>query len=976
MKTAHYNLLIINTFILLQLGCLVVLANQPIKEPTKTDSLLALRQQYKKDKNWVGWRKVSTEAANIYQATAQWEKWYQARKGIVRTFFRTDKLDSALISMQHTTQQLGALPDSLNQWSADAYNIMASITKRMGQSEQQENYLYKALQFAQQKADTSTQIKALNGLMSLMDDKGDYHQIITYGQQALPLLKSPAGSTYRTNTYNNLALGHRSLGEYDTAVVYFKRSLAIDSTRERTISFLALTHNDNANYEQAIKLFKKRAKLITDDSLALINNYRRLGIAYGGQEKYKEVEAAFQQAEQLIEATQETDEAGALYVCWGDALLDQNKAKKAAEFYHKALHYSLPNFPINTPLKENPATELCATEIWAVQALLNKGNAFFEIAQQSQQATDYTTALTSLETALTAAQIRTRDNQSQSALFLTDYYFPARENCLMACERLYQLTKDQQYLEKAFEITQKSKAMLTLGALQEDEAKVDASIPDSLLAQDQALKDRLQYLQEQIYDGKLQQQKKEVYLLQDSLLKTQKAHADFVHQMERNYPAYHELKYADQYVSSARIQQDLLGENQALLAYFMGDSLIFLQVISPNQQRLYTQAIPKDFQKLIIDFRKSATDFRFFSHADSSLIAYQLYAQSAHRLYDLLLKKAVEDFDPSVKELLIVPDGLLGYIPFEALLLQPPPSTDRIAYHQLDYLFQHYPIHYAYSTPLLWKSFQRTRQKAAKLYAGFAPIYDAATASQLDSIEAVVKRSADSQITLRSGWNDLPNARKSVTKISQQFKGDAYLEKAATEAQFKALASDYRILHLAMHGWLNDRNPSFSSMIFSQDQQESKDGNLNVLEICNLQLQADLVVLGACNTGFGAIERGEGIMSLNRAFAYAGCPSMVMSLWSVPDQETSRLMEGFFQHLYDGQAIHTALRAAKLAYLEDPNVTPMRMHPFFWAGFVTSGDYRAVIQASNGSWWWLGLLGLGVVGVLGWGMYRSRQSSK
>ena len=137
-------------------------------------------------------------------------------------------------------------------------------------------------------------------------------------------------------------------------------------------------------------------------------------------------------------------------------------------------------------------------------------------------------------------------------------------------------------------------------------------------------------------------------------------------------------------------------------------------------------------------------------------------------------------------------------------------------------------------------------------------------------------------------------------------------------------------------------NPLYSKLVFAPSD-SLEDGFLNVHEIYPLNLNADLVVLSACNTGQGKIEKGEGIMSLSRAFSYAGSPRMIASLWKADDATTSQIMVGLYKMMNDGYSIHEALREAKLKFLTDQKVTAFR-HPYFWSGFVLYDQHADTLR--------------------------------
>jgi CHAT domain-containing protein len=180
--------------------------------------------------------------------------------------------------------------------------------------------------------------------------------------------------------------------------------------------------------------------------------------------------------------------------------------------------------------------------------------------------------------------------------------------------------------------------------------------------------------------------------------------------------------------------------------------------------------------------------------------------------------------------------------------------------------------------------------------------------------------------------------QKEVLHISKIINTTVFNGEDATEDNFRKYAEKYDILHLAMHAFINDSLPAFSSFAFTQNNSEdlTKNGLLNTTDIYNFKLNAKLIVLSACNTGTGQLKKGEGIMSLARGFLYAGCPSIIMSLWEVDDESGTQIMTSFYKNLKKGKTKDEALRAAKLEYLN--SVSSRRAHPHYWLGFVNIGD--------------------------------------
>lgn len=177
-----------------------------------------------------------------------------------------------------------------------------------------------------------------------------------------------------------------------------------------------------------------------------------------------------------------------------------------------------------------------------------------------------------------------------------------------------------------------------------------------------------------------------------------------------------------------------------------------------------------------------------------------------------------------------------------------------------------------------------------------------------------------------------------IEEASATMKGKAFEAAAATEAEFKRQAGQANILHLAMHALTNDREPLFSQLVFTQDGDDTtEDGRLHAYELQNMKLRADLAVLSACNTGAGKLQRGEGVMSLSRAFKFAGVPNVVMSLWQADDLSTKTIVGDFFKNLKSGMGKDRALCQAQRAFVAtvpDQHLT----HPFYWSTLMLVGD--------------------------------------
>ncbi len=397
-----------------------------------------------------------------------------------------------------------------------------------------------------------------------------------------------------------------------------------------------------------------------------------------------------------------------------------------------------------------------------------------------------------------------------------------------------------------------------------------------------------------------------------------------IHYLDSAYPGFQRQRFNFSTATIEELHGQVLQPGQALLEYFNTDTAIWLVCLS-NSGFKYTE-IKKDFplEQWIAELRHSLTAF----HTDAGqannydALAAQ-YTTLAHRLYEKLLAP-IADSLPG--QLIIVPDGVLGYLPFEVLLTAPTATPTRWQEHP--YLLKKHPISYAFSATMLREmTVQPHLHEPTVPFYGFAPRYDGDS-----TLLSALFAGAD----LRKDLTPLPHTGEEVYKAAKLMDGKYFTGRDASEATFRAKASEARILHLATHGQANDRAGDYCFLVFADQQDSAENEILYARDIYNLQLNAELVTLSACETGLGELQGGEGIISLARAFAYAGAKSIVTSLWSVSDAKTKDLMIDFYKNLRKGMLKDDALRQAKLDFLKRNR--GQAAHPFYWAGFVGIGN--------------------------------------
>ncbi|MDP5091725.1 MAG: CHAT domain-containing protein [Polaribacter sp.] len=272
------------------------------------------------------------------------------------------------------------------------------------------------------------------------------------------------------------------------------------------------------------------------------------------------------------------------------------------------------------------------------------------------------------------------------------------------------------------------------------------------------------------------------------------------------------------------------------------------------------------------------------------------------------------------KSITIIPDGFLNYLPFEILLNI---KTN-------NYLVENNLISYDYSLPM-WLLHQKNKGKNYSNLVAFSPFYN-----------------ATSKTSKRSDFKDLKYAIIESKSIVDLFGGTLFDKEKATKENFIKEKENFDIFHLSMHSQLFEEDFNKSCLVFTNQEK------LYFSDLYGMHIPASLVVLSACDTGNGVLKTGEGIMSINRALTYAGVKSSVVSLWQVPDKETSEIMISFYENLKKGQSKDEALANAKKIFIAK---NPMKNHPFYWAGFIVNGDVSPILKSYN----WIVFAGLALL---------------
>lgn len=499
---------------------------------------------------------------------------------------------------------------------------------------------------------------------------------------------------------------------------------------------------------------------------------------------------------------------------------------------------------------------------------------------------------------------------------------------------LYQKNKTD-YIEDALNIIESSKNLALKKRLIENNMIDSGTLLPELRAKEILLNTTIAELKNEIYALNIDSeagQLENLVKIRGELHEKQEEKEKLIEQYKTLYPKYYDLKFDNSEISLADIVANI-EPNESILNFAVLDSQLYALIITNEKNDFIKIDLIPDFSEIVNDFHASISTHNNTQYQNLLSTISKVLAPISSSLQEL-----------NTEKLLIIPDGYLAYIPFEILNYEGDKTLD-------DYC----EIHYSWTSKDIDNSTRNNRHSSKVL--AIAPTYFGDNKSNIPESKSLFAE------LVRSGNVPLPGAEAEVERIKDIFPTTLLKGTEANEVKFKKESQGYGILHLSMHGILDHTNPLLSSLVFTPEVDTIENGLLEAWEIYNLDLNADLVVLSSCNTGYGKLEKSEGVMSLSRAFAHAGVPSAIMTLWQVPDQSTSEIMVNFYQNLKEGQNKSAALRNAKKSYLEN-TVVPQKKHPFYWAGLVLTGNDDPITISSDGYEWMFGMLSFALLLLL------------
>ena len=817
-----------------------------------------------------------------------------------------------------------ALLEERNKDVAISYNNIGVVYSQMNENELALEYLFKSLAirkelFGEMNADMAYDF---NNIGTIYFDMKQYSSALAVYLKCLLIRKKVLGENNPlvATTYNNIGAAYDGLMQGDSALYYYSKALAIQKELwgeyhtdvEISYSNLGAYYLRRADFKKASEYFQKC--LLIDKYLYNTKNtntsiiYKNLGIIYEHDGKYDHALHCLQMsiANCMLGIIDTVNDRSVPvmsgYLDWNTVLTELQE--KIGILTIQSGGYHDPNL-----------NEIILKHFMACDTLIGK----------------------------VRREINTQKDKLELGTLASELYSDAINICEIMKRQAGNRADKQKFDELAFNFSEKGKSTVLLEALAGQEAQKFSGIPEGMLQKESTIKARIAVCNNQLAHSESIDSASH-YLLMGRLFDLNRSYDSLIRLFESQYPRYHELKYGTGLIDVAGLQKTL-DEHTMMISFVVGDSMISRFAITKNSFTVKQLQKPIAFADTILALRSCLVTNEPLFHSKYLRLAYKTYAL----LFSDLISNAIDN-------LVIIPDQYLALLPFEALLTKQVPEGT--SYAGMPYLIREFGISYSYSATLFCRTFPKENTRPPEIrplndWLALAPVFTDESAKNLTMesrrmLHQMKMMGTDS--SLRRSFSiangeyipPLPGTEEEVKSIFSLFDQDNYkakveLENMATEKFIKSgELKNYKILHFATHGFVNCQQPELSGILLAQDTSGGEDGILFTDEIYNLDLDASLVVLSACETGLGKIQKGEGIIGLTRALLYAGSKNIIVSLWQVADQSTSDLMVDFYKNLLNhmnNQGYAEDLRKAKLKMIAGKTFA----HPFYWSPFILIG---------------------------------------
>ncbi len=755
---------------------------------------------------------------------------------------------------------------------------------------------------------TKEAARCLSNLSLLYWSTGKLNQAEENGLAALQLRQSIFGneSEEAAASLNDLGLVYgqtnadKALDYYEQALSVYRKlhksdhpKIAIANTNIGLMNLKAELYGDAVNnFESAQTIWHKLYPAgHPNEALALANlarTYKQMRDTKASMGYYEKALAIYKKA-----YGEKHPDIASVYNQMGAILLSENKFEKALVDFQEALCANSPSFNEKAIGKNTSVVSFYNGNV-LLYSLQLKAQALESLHyEKTLKLQDLVLALKTLQSCDTLIDnIRHHSENENDKIELGSLANEVYEDGVRIALALSEMSvRSRGYRETAFYFAEKSKSAVLQESIADAQAKSFSGIPSELLEEEKTKKSLMAILAQKLSEKPgIEEEKK----LRSLLFSANTDYELFIKKLEKDFPDYYNLKFRPATATVADAQK-VLRTDQAVVSYFVAEKnrKLYQFIISKNKFKTKSTSLPENFERMCKGITNSLLYNDFATYKNTRALS----------------KLLVPSLSTSIKSIIVIPSGRLGAVPFEALTSK---NIHGENFKDVPYLIKRFAISYEFAAGLLLQT-EKVKNSTASIFL-CAPI----------------------NFTENQNLNDLPGTEKEVNTIANLFSSNAKISTHAdaNEAFVKSKeVNRYSYLHFATHGIVDATDPALSRIFLNG--QGAEDGNLYCGEIYNLTMNADLVVLSACETGLGKITSGEGVIGLSRALVYAGAKNIIVSFWKVSDESTAELMVDFYKTLLQNktQGFSEVLREAKLGLINGDKYSS----PYYWAPFVLIG---------------------------------------
>jgi len=793
---------------------------------------------------------------------------------------------------------------------ADTEHMMGLMYVRIGEAEKGKVFLDRSLKVFRKLSDRYNEGINLLNLSTAYSALGNTSKRFESLQKSLEIAREVGHKILEAYDLQQIGTIYAESNMLDRALIYFQESLALSEQLgiKRNIfharTQIANLYADKGDIDKGIAYGLETLKLIKESPFRQVEAIQQkdIGEFYSLKSDWENARKYKLHSLQTIHQIEDRQAEAQVLASLSVVYTKLDSLETAKNYAEMAIALA--------------QTNKLLPDLWYAQ--YSQGLVHDKLQQEQEALTYYMESINTLETI--RDQISSEELRSGFLGKKMDIY----DVTLEQFNKLWHKTNDREYETKSFEYAERAKAKTLLEILAESNANIRQHINPVLLKQMEQVNRDISSLIAELQ--KIEPEKPGYQKIHRELEEKEQQFAKLKLKIRRDNPAFAELRYP-QPITIQQVQKELLASDTILLEYFLGNDNSYLWIVTSDSVQMIQ--LPK---REVIEDKVSAY-LEYISRPPAT----RSFLLSGYELYSLLIPVDIENLK-SKNHLLIIPDGKLHYLPFETLVIEKPEN----ARDEPGYLISKFEISYApsASVALFIKKHFASHEWPMELLALADPVFsprDSLVQSINDSLNLEIA-SFSEEIYRDFKLNPLEYSRSEVEKISNLYssnKQKLLFGDAAREEEIKSEnLTSYKKLHFSTHGILDEQLPARSAIVLTLDDDPAEDGYLQMHEIFNLNLNADLVVLSACQTGLGKLVKGEGIIGISRAFFYAGASSILVSLWYVDDKSTAQFMVNFYQNLEAGMSKSKAIQKAKLQFILR---LERESHPFYWAPFVLTG---------------------------------------